>query len=216
MKIYALNGSPRKNQNTAQMLDSFLKGVADAADDAEITKVDVYDLKASGCRSCYGCRIKTLEPGQCIVKDGAYEVLRGIRESDGFVLASPIYWWDVTAELRGILERLFYSMLTLPEGAKKKIQTATIYTMNQPKEVMEKRFTPLLDPIARFLEDFFLTEPERICSFETLHFNDPKKYVGFTEELFKERMEIHETRFPQDLQNAYDAGVRMAERVRAS
>ena len=74
------------------MLDSFIKGITETREDIEIEKVYIYDLKASGCKSCYGCRIKMLDPGQCIVKDGAYELLREIKNCDGVVISSPIYF----------------------------------------------------------------------------------------------------------------------------
>lgn len=213
MKVYAINGGPRKGKNTDQMLDSFIKGIAETREDAEIEKVYVYDLKASGCKSCYGCRIKTLDPGQCIVKDGSYELLRKVKNCDGIVIASPIYWWDVTAELRGFLERLFYSMTAMPEDKKRHIEAAFIYTMNQPQEVMEKKFTPHFDALDLFMEDAFGTKPERVYSFETLHFDDPNRFVGFSKDLFDYRTKHKEEQFPVDLQNAYEAGRRMAEKL---
>ena len=53
MKIVAVNGGPRKNCNTAQLLDSFLTGVREAAPDAEIEVIHLYDYLYTGCKSCF-------------------------------------------------------------------------------------------------------------------------------------------------------------------
>lgn len=73
--IYAINGGPRKKWNTAQMLESFIDGVKSVKPDEEIKVVHVYDLDYKGCRGCLGCKLKTTPEGQCIVRDGAYNIL---------------------------------------------------------------------------------------------------------------------------------------------
>lgn len=207
MKIVALNGSPRKKWNTGQMLESFLDGVRSVESDVKVERTDVYDLNHKGCRSCFGCRLKAREKGQCIVRDGAYEVLRSIRNCDGLVMASPIYYWNVTAELRALLERLYY-----PGECERAIPVTCIYTMNQPEEVMEQRFRPSLDSIKFFMRTMFHTEPEEVFSFQTLHWEHPERY-RFSEELYQERKERHDAQFPVDLQNAFEAGRRFANRA---
>ena len=79
MKIYALNASPRKGWNSDEMLDSFIKGVRDTDPDIGIEKVNIYDLDYKGCRSCFACQLKTTESGQCLFRDGAYDLIRGIK-----------------------------------------------------------------------------------------------------------------------------------------
>ena len=56
MKTIILNGSPRKNQNTALMLKSAQKGAAEAGSETEY--IDLYDLSFTGCRSCLICKLK--------------------------------------------------------------------------------------------------------------------------------------------------------------
>ena len=65
-KIYALNGGPRKNWNTDQMLDSFIRGIRETAPEIQVEKLHVYDLDYKGCRGCLGCRMKSTENGQCV------------------------------------------------------------------------------------------------------------------------------------------------------
>ena len=59
MKFYAIQGSPRKNWNDDQLLDSFIEGIHSKMPDAEVEKIYVYDYGFKGCRSCFGCKLKT-------------------------------------------------------------------------------------------------------------------------------------------------------------
>ena len=205
-KIYALNGGPRKNWNTDQMLDSFIRGIRETAPEIQVEKLHVYDLDYKGCRGCLGCRMKSTENGQCVCRDGAWSLLREIKAADGLVLASPIYYSEVTAQLRALLERIFY-----PGPAGKSLPVACIYTLNQPEEVMEARFRPHLDLLKNCLARTFGMEVEEVFSFETLHWDHPERYE-FSEEVYQARVRRRAEQFPKDLQNAYDAGERMAEK----
>ena len=70
MKIVAVNGGPRKNCNTAQLLDSFLNGVREAAPDAEIEVIHLYDYLYTGCKSCFACQLTANRKDLgCRVKD---------------------------------------------------------------------------------------------------------------------------------------------------
>ena len=109
MKALFLNGSPRKNFNTAQMLQKAMDGAKEAGAETEL--INLFDYEFSGCRSCFACQMKSTEDGQYLFHDGAYDLLRGIKDSDGLVFAAPVYYFDVPAGMRAILERLFYSRL---------------------------------------------------------------------------------------------------------
>ena len=52
-KVYAINGSPRRNKNTATLLDKVLEGVKEALPDAVTERIDLYGLKYTGCVSCF-------------------------------------------------------------------------------------------------------------------------------------------------------------------
>ena len=51
MKFYAINGSPRKNKNTAQLLDKSLEGIKSVIPEAEVERINLYDLDFKGCKS---------------------------------------------------------------------------------------------------------------------------------------------------------------------
>ena len=131
MKIIALNGSPRKGWNTHQMLEAFLEGARAADAETETELVHLFDLSYTGCRSCFACKRKGGPSyGRCAYPDGARELLAALAAADGIVCGSPIYFHDITAQLRGLLERLFFPFHSFRAGettlAPKPLRSATV------------------------------------------------------------------------------------------
>ncbi len=99
MKAVGIYGSPRKGGNTDALLDSALKGIQ--LKGGNIERVYVRDLKISGCRSCYGCE----KTGICIVKDDMQEIYPLLDEADAVILASPIFFYGVTSQIKSLIDR---------------------------------------------------------------------------------------------------------------
>lgn len=210
MKIYAFNGSPRKKCNTAQMLQSFTDGIKSVVPDAEVELVNLYDYIYTGCRSCFACQLKkNRDHLVCQVKDEMHEILDGAFHADGLVFGSPIYFFDITAQLRAFLERLMY-----PGNSKKSIPTAFIYTMNANKEQMEEfNFEGALSTSKRFLSSTFHMEPDVVYSFDTYQYNNSDAYNdGFTA-WTQHKKALHDLKFKDDIRNAFEAGTKMAKKI---
>lgn len=79
-KIIAINGSPRRNGNTAELLQHALRGAADAGAETEL--VHLYSLNFKGCLSCFYCKRKDKEHGVCAVKDDLSPVIERVKEAD--------------------------------------------------------------------------------------------------------------------------------------
>ena len=89
MKVIGLNGSPRKNWNSAQMLEHALQGAAAAG--AETEFIHLIDLNATGCRSCFACkRIGGKSFGRCAVRDDLTDILNRILEADAVIISAPV------------------------------------------------------------------------------------------------------------------------------
>ncbi len=105
MKTVIVNGGPRKEWNTAQLLKSAQKGAEVAG--AETEYVDLYDLRFTGCRSCLACKRKGLEnPCRCFFKDELSPVIEHVHRADHLIMGSPIYFGEPTGQLRCFLERV--------------------------------------------------------------------------------------------------------------
>ena len=102
MKITVLNGSPRK-QNTAAMVDAFAEGAKAAGHEVEVLQVG--KMKINGCLACEYCHGKGA--GQCIQKDDMEKVMPAYKDCDMIVFASPIYYFDMTAQLSAAIQRVY-------------------------------------------------------------------------------------------------------------
>lgn len=216
MKVYAINGSPRKNKNTATLLKKALEGVKASNPDAETEIINLYDLNYTGCKSCFACKlIGGKSYGKCAVKDDLYEVLEKLSQADGIIFGSPIYLEQITAQLQGFFERFIFQYLVYDKNystiAPKKMPTAFIYTMNAPKEIMESIGYPQsFNSMEASIERMF-SKPLVMYSNNTYQFNDYSKYKSdaFSEE---EKRKHRETQFPIDLENAFSIGKNLLNR----
>ncbi|MBU3178474.1 flavodoxin family protein [Clostridium estertheticum] len=212
MKVYAINGSPRKNKNTATLLQKALDGVKEAAKDKEIETeiINLYDLNYTGCKSCFACkRLGGVSYGKCAVKDDIQEVLEKVSQADGIVFGSPIYLGTITGQLQSFIERLIFPYLVYDENystiSPKKMPTAFIYTMNAPEEIMNKLgYLKTFDHIESTIEHIF-TKPLVMYSNNTYQFYDYSKYKSnaFSEEAKAAHRKIQ---FPLDCQKAFELG----------
>ncbi len=111
-KIMIIDGGPRKNFNTASMLQKFAEGASSVSDQIEVKTVRLYDMDYKGCMSCMACKVKGKASNVCKYRDELTPVLEEIAEADGLVLGSPIYFGDVTGQMRTFLERLAFPWLS--------------------------------------------------------------------------------------------------------
>ncbi|MBP2134187.1 multimeric flavodoxin WrbA [Methanomicrobium sp. W14] len=211
MKVIGINGSPRIKWNTETLVEKVLEGAASKGAQTKI--FHLYNLDYRGCTSCFACKVKDGKSyGKCVLKDGLAPVLEEIAGADALVIGSPVYFGDVTGEMRSFLERLFFQYLayTNPPSSifGRKIKTAAIYTMNAPeKQAKEVGYDAVFGSIENVLVRIF-GYSEKLCSYETLQFANYDKYVS---SLFdpKERLKRHRTVFPEDCKKAYELGVRL-------
>lgn len=104
-KIVVLNGSPRKNGNTAALVDSFKKGAESRGHEVEVFYLE--GLGIQGCKACNQGHSGEAHP--CVLRDGMDTVYPAIKEADMIVLASPLYYWNMSGQLRNAVDR-FYAL----------------------------------------------------------------------------------------------------------
>ena len=209
MKIVAVNGGPRKGKNTDQMLNAFIEGVREVAPEAEIEFIRLYDYAFKGCLSCFACQLeKNRGEIGCRVKDEISDLLRDTRNADGIVFVSPIYYCNVSAQLR-----LFWERLQYPGPSRRKLPTALIYTMNANEEQTAQFMGKPLELNSWYLEGCFGEKPETICSYDTFQYNDNVAYTPAFREPAARKKALHDQKFEADLRNAQSAGRRMAQRI---
>ena len=102
MKVCIINGSPRRNGNTAELLKPFRERLLQLG--TEIDDIFLKDYKVRPCLGCYACQNVSGEYG-CVQKDDAEAVWMRAGEADLLVLATPIYSWYCTAEMKALMDR---------------------------------------------------------------------------------------------------------------
>ena len=107
MKVVAIQGSPRHGGNTEIVLDAVLAGLAGASKgDFTFTLIRAAEKKLSGCQECFTCQTVSDVPG-CAVKDDMQEVYTALLNTDLIILASPVFCWGLTAQIKAVLDRLY-------------------------------------------------------------------------------------------------------------
>lgn len=102
MKITALLASPRKKANSSYIA----KYICEKAEKkgAQVKYFYLNDLKYMGCQACMACKNGS---DRCVVQDDLMDVLDDVAEADILIMASPIYFGDVNAQLKGFIDRAF-------------------------------------------------------------------------------------------------------------
>ncbi|MDO4217216.1 MAG: flavodoxin family protein [Bacteroidales bacterium] len=213
-KVLIINGSPRKNGNTAQLLQRAKEGALAAG--AEVEYINLYDrsLNYKGCMSCFACKIKRGRKGVCSYPDDLQPILEKAIEADAIICGSPVYCGYPTANLRAFMERIIFPAVNYSDFQhpiiNKGKRSATIYTMNCPDMQTYKNnaYDILMDVNAHQLGMFGPTEI--LYSFDTYQFNDYSRYDAAQLNVAR-KTEMHNTQFPKDLERAFDLGKRLAQ-----
>ena len=206
-------GGPRKNFNTASMLQKFAEGASSVSDQIEVRTVRLYTLDYKGCMSCMACKVKGRASNVCKFKDALTPVLEEIAEADGLMLGSPIYFGDVTGQMRSFLERLAFPWLSYNDyslSAPKSMPVVLTETMNGlPERNNSQGYGSMEYCITQALG-----EPERLIAYNTYQVKNYERYelASFSEEAKRKYRNEH---WEEDLQEAFDAGKRMAEKILA-
>ncbi len=210
-KIIIIDGGPRKTFNTASMLQKFAEGASAVSDTIEVKTVRLYGLDYKGCMSCMACKIKGKATNVCKFKDALTPILEEIAEADGLVLGSPNYFGEITGQMRAFLERLAFPWLSYNDysiTAPKRMPVVLVETQNGTRENNNcNGYGSMEYCITRALG-----EPEKLTAYNTYQVKNYDRYelAGFSEEAKRKYREEH---WEEDLQSAYDAGRRMAERI---
>ncbi|MHB8843750.1 MAG: flavodoxin family protein [Nitrospirota bacterium] len=119
MKVVAFFGSPRIHGNTDLLLEEALKPVREAGHEVVEFKLNFMTIKP--CQNCGGCE----KTGICIVDDPMQEIYDAIRSADRFILASPIFFFGLSAQTKAMIDRCqsfwcekYLHKKTIPAGPK--------------------------------------------------------------------------------------------------
>ncbi|HYA42551.1 MAG TPA: flavodoxin family protein [Syntrophobacteraceae bacterium] len=130
MKIACLLASPRKNGNSSTLAKHFCNTAEGLG--AQITTFALNELKYRGCQACMACKTRL---DRCVLEDDLTEVLQTVRKSDLLVMASPVYFGEVSSQLKGFIDRTYSYLvpdyLTNPNRSRLRPGKTVVFVLTQ-------------------------------------------------------------------------------------
>lgn len=171
MKIVSLLGSPRTNGNSATIANHFMQTAAGLG--AEIQSFELNRLTYRGCQACYACKQGRED---CVLNDDLTEVLAAVQAADVVVLATPVYYGDITMQLKGFIDRSYSYLvpdyLTNPQPSRLSSKKLVfVLTQGQPEEAMFADIFPRYDFFLKWM-GFTETSLIRACGIGPVNGND--------------------------------------------
>ncbi len=123
MKVVAFNGSPRKDGNTTILINHVFRELEKEGVETEL--VQLSGKKIHGCIACYKCFEN--KDQRCAVKDDiANECIEKMIKAEGIILGSPVYFTDVTAEMKALIDRAGFVSMANGGMYKNKVGAAVV------------------------------------------------------------------------------------------
>lgn len=160
MKMLCLLGSPRLKGNSADMARRFVQTAESLG--AATRTMALNTLRYRGCQACYACK-ETHD--HCVLEDDLAEVLDAVKDADVLVLATPVYFGDVSAQLKTFIDRTFSFLvpdyITNPEPSRLKPGKTLVFVIAQghPDETVFADVFPRYD---RFMKWYGFRESHLI------------------------------------------------------
>lgn len=182
IKIVAVYGSPRRQGNTATLLQKAVEGARDGG--AEVEEIVLRDLKMSPCLEIYGCK----NAGECRLKDDFQTARDQILASRGLMLASPVFFYTVSAHTKILMDRFQslwvkkYSVDKTPQGQKTNNRSGLFISVGATKG--KKLFDGMLLSV-RYFFDVLDMELWKALLYRQLDFQDDVlKHSEYLEEAY--------------------------------
>ena len=118
-KVLILSGSPRKGGNSDLLCDEFLRGAQKSGNQVE--KVFLRSKKVAPCNACYYCKNSG---GKCAIPDDMAEILDKMQAADVIVMASPVYFYSIGAQMKAVIDRSVARWTNIPNKEFYYIMTA--------------------------------------------------------------------------------------------
>ena len=120
-KVLVISSSPRKGGNSDLLCDEFIRGASDVGN--EVEKIRLAEKNVGFCKACYACQ----KLGKCFQNDDANEIIEKMLSADVIVLATPVYFYSMDAQLKA-LEQCICEKAGAP------------FNINSPKQLGEVLF----------------------------------------------------------------------------
>jgi multimeric flavodoxin WrbA len=205
MKLMAIVGSPRKGGNTELLIDRIIAGCSSKTD-VETEKFFINDKRIEYCSGCLTCTLPAPGTGKCVIEDDMAEILERMKQSDGFIFGSPNHMRTITAPLLNFITR----MLPLLEFRVKYDDKGNRIGGDMSSRIRNKKVVTV---ISQGEKEFCSSLVQQVLE---SNLNDFRlKSVGSIISMGNlEKGAVAEN--AQDLQRAFDLGLKLADATKAA
>jgi len=135
MKVLGIVGSPRKESNIEILVEKALKAATDAGADTKMFKLS--EMSITPCKACMSCKGND---GKCATEDDMQILYDELKEADAFILGSPVYMWQMTAQSKLFTDRLYAFFGTPLQEEYSGKNMALIFSQGNPDEDSFKEY----------------------------------------------------------------------------
>lgn len=123
MKVIGINGSPRKEGNTSIIIKAVFQELEKSGIETELVQLGGLPIRACmGCRSC-----SRTKDNECIIKDdGLNDIIKKMMQADGIILGSPVYFTDVSTEMKAFIDRVGFVAIANGDMMKHKVAGSVV------------------------------------------------------------------------------------------
>ncbi|MFQ6861467.1 MAG: flavodoxin family protein [Beduini sp.] len=143
MKVIILSSSPRRKGNSEILCEQFAKGAKEAGHEVEMVNLNDYHM--GFCLACEYCRYHN---HVCVLKDDANQIIEKIIEADVFVMATPVYFYSLSGQLKTLIDRMFAREYEIRDSEKHK-KAYLILTSGSPDV---KQMTGIVESFRGFIQ----------------------------------------------------------------
>ncbi len=129
MKVLAINGSPRPEGNTAQLIEMVFKAIKKENENIETEMIQLAGKKINPCIACFKCMANRND--KCAQNDDLNDVYAKMIEADAIIIGSPVYYGDVTGKAKCLIERSGFVQMANGNKFKRKLGAAVIAVRRQ-------------------------------------------------------------------------------------
>jgi multimeric flavodoxin WrbA len=132
MKILAIVGTAKRKGSVAQLSQQILEGAK--VNNHQVELLNLFDYKIMDCIGCWRC----VEKEKCVLKDDFEIIFDKVREADVIIIASPVYWGDVTSKMKAFFDRHTGYAMVKPKDAPEFHRLSFMNKIKTMKEVTKK------------------------------------------------------------------------------
>lgn len=173
-KIMIFNGSPRVNGNTEALIDAFIQGAEEAGN-----TVAKFNLREMNIHPCIGCIKGGKNPDSpCVQKDDMDKIYPVYKDADIFVLASPLYYWSFSAQMKTAFDRIF-AVSEMNDGYKTPYKECMM--LIAAEGTGDRNFAPMVDYYESLLKHLGWTDRGKVLAGGVLEVGDIKGHPAVEE-----------------------------------